>query len=132
MAANISDDHRLERSLAAAVTDTVNEGREWLAAEIAFLRAQVNDGFASLQNSLVAALIATACGTAGALILAMAIVDFAAAHVGPVWAGVIVGGVLLAIAAILLLRARALARRISFIPDRIEKHILPKTRPSDD
>jgi hypothetical protein len=132
MAANISDDRRLERSLAAAITETVDEGREWLAAEIAFLRAQVNDGFASLQSSLVAALIATACGTAGALVLAMAIVDFAAAHVGAVWAGVIVGCIFLAIAALLLLHARNLARRISFIPDRIERHVLPKTRPSDD
>ncbi len=129
---NISDDRGLERSLSGAFAETVNDGREWLAAEITFLRAQINDGFASLQSSVIAALIATACGTAGALVLAMAIVDFAAAHVGPVWAGLIVGAALIVIAVLLLLHARSLVRRISFLPDRIEKHILPKTRPADD
>jgi hypothetical protein len=130
--ANISDDRGVEQRLAAAFADTVNDGREWLAAEIAFLRAQVNDGFASMQSSLVSALIATACGTAGALVLALAVVDFAAIHMNRVWAGAIVGALFVAIALVLLLRARTLARRVSLIPDRIEKHILPKTRPADD
>lgn len=129
--ANISDDRGLERSLAGVVTDTIHDGREWLAAEIAYLRAQVNDGFATLQSSLISALIATACGTAGALVLALAIVDFTAIYVGPAWAGVIVGAALLIIALALLLRARALVRRASLVPGRIEKHIMPKTRLSD-
>ena len=132
MMANISDDRGLERGLAGIVADTVNDGREWLAAEFAVIRTQVSDGFASLQGALISALVATACGTAGALVLALAAVDFAAEHVGQVWAGVIVGAILVAVALILLLRARSLASRVSLVPDRIEKHILPKTRLSDD
>jgi len=65
-------------------------------------------------------------------VLALAIVDFAATHMNRVWAGVIVGALFVAVAFILLLRARSLARRITLVPDRIEKHILPKTRLSDD
>lgn len=128
----ISDDRGLDKSLADAFADTVNNGREWLAAELVLIRAQVNEGFGALQSSLVSALIATACATAGALVLALAIVDFAAPYVGQGWAGVIVGGVLLLVTVILFIRARNLVRKASLIPDRIEKHLLPKTRPADD
>lgn len=128
----ISDDRGLDKSLADAFADTVNNGREWLAAEFTLIRAQVNEGFGALQSSLVSALIATACATAGALVLALAVVDFVAPYVGQGWAGVIVGGLLLLVTVILFVRARNLVRKASLIPDRIEKHLLPKTRPADD
>lgn len=129
---NISEDRGLDKSLADAFADTVNNGREWLAAELKLIRAQVNEGFGALQRSLLSALFATACATAGALILAMAIVDFAAPYVGAGWAGVIVGSALLVVTVILLIQARNLVRRASLVPDRIEKHLLPKTKPADD
>jgi hypothetical protein len=128
----LSDDRGLERSLAGAFADTVNDGREWLAAEIRLIRAQINEGFGDLQSSLISALVATACATAGALVLALALVDFAAPYVGEGWAGVIVGGALLIVTLVLFMRARSLVKRASLIPDRLEKHLLPKTRPADD
>jgi hypothetical protein len=97
----------------------VHDSKAWLAAEVAVVRAQIEENTRKIIAAMILLLIATVIAVAGIVVLAHTLVLVLASAMGVGPAGLLVGGVLIALAAVFVLYAGYTINFSQLIPERL-------------
>ena len=106
-----------DQSLADLLVALVYDGKSWLAAEIAVIRAQIEENTRKLLAAIMSLIIAAVIGLAGIIVLAHTLVLVLAPTMGVGLAGLLVGGFLVALAVVLVLYARSMMDLSQLVPE---------------
>lgn len=106
-----------DQSLADLLVELVYDGKSWLAAEIAVIRAQIEENTRKLLAAIMSLIIAAVIGLAGIIVLAHTLVLVLAPTMGVGLAGLLVGGFLVALAVVLVLYARSMMDLSQLVPE---------------
>ena len=111
---------RSDKSLGALVGNLVSDGKAWLMAEFAVIRAQAKESASKVQTALVLFVVGALLALAGIIVFAHTLVLALAPFLGPAWAGLAISVSLLVIAAGLFLYGRSLLGQTTLIPERLD------------
>jgi hypothetical protein len=95
------------------------DGKAWLAAEVAVIRAQIEENTRKLLSVMILLVIAAVIALAGIVVLAHTLVLVLASAMGVGLAGLLVGGLLVALAVMFVLYAGSTMNFLQFVPERL-------------
>ena len=96
-----------------------HDGKAWLAAEVAVVRAQIEENTRKLVAAMILLVIAAAISVAGIVVLAHTLVLVLASAMGVGPAGLLVGGLLVALAVVFVLYAGSTMYFSQLVPERL-------------
>jgi hypothetical protein len=96
-----------------------HDGKAWLAAEVAVVRAQIEENTRKLIAAMILLLIAAVIAVAGTVVLAHTLVLVLASEMGVGPAGLLVGGLLVALAVVFVLYAGSTMNFSQLVPERL-------------
>jgi hypothetical protein len=96
-----------------------HDGKAWAAAEVAVVRAQIEENSRKLIAAMILLVIAAVIAVAGTVVLAHTLVLVLAAAMGVGPAGLLVGGLLVALAVVFVLYAGSAMKFSRFFPERL-------------
>jgi hypothetical protein len=96
-----------------------HDGKAWVAAEVAVVRAQIEENSRKLIAAMILLVIAAVIAVAGTVVLAHTLVLVLAAAMGVGPAGLLVGGVLVALAVVFVLYAGSTMDFSRLFPERL-------------
>ncbi|MGH6875494.1 MAG: phage holin family protein [Aestuariivirgaceae bacterium] len=95
------------------------DGKSWLAAEVAVIRAQMEESTRKLLSAMMLLITAAVIALAGIMVLAHALVLVLAPSMGVGLAGLLVGGLLVALAMAFVVYARPMMDLSQLVPERL-------------
>jgi hypothetical protein len=107
-------------TLAQVLLELVTDAKAWVAAEVALVKAQLQESAGKVQSAAIAVVLAAIIALAGIIVLGHTIVFVLAPYFGPALAGFTVAGVLLLLAAALFMYVRSQLDISKLIPDRLD------------
>jgi hypothetical protein len=96
-----------------------HDGNAWLAAEVTVVRAQIEENITKLIAAMILLIIAAAIAVAGIVVLAHTLVLVLASAMGVGPAGLLVGGLLVALAVVFVFYASLIMNFSKLVPERI-------------
>jgi hypothetical protein len=96
-----------------------HDGKAWLAAEVAVIRAQIEENTRKLLAAMILLVVAAVIALAGMVVLAHTLVLLLATAMGVGAAGLLVGGILLALAVVFVLCAGSNTDFSQLVPERL-------------
>jgi len=96
-----------------------HDGKAWLAAEVAVIRAQIEENTRKLLSVMILLVIAAVIALAGIVVLAHTLVLVLASAMGVGLAGLLVGGLLVALAVTFVLYAGSTMDFSRLVPERL-------------
>jgi hypothetical protein len=97
----------------------VYDGKAWLAAEVAVVRAQIEENTRKLIAAMILLVIAAVIAVAGVVVLAHTLVLVLASAMGLGPAGLLVGSLLVALAVVVVLYAGSTMNFSQLVPERL-------------
>jgi hypothetical protein len=108
-----------EQPLGDLLVELAHDGKSWVTAEIAVIKAQIENNTRKLLTAIILLLVAAVVALAGIIVLAHTLVLVLAPAMGAGLAGLLVGGVLLVLALGVILYARSNMDISQLMPDRL-------------
>jgi len=96
-----------EQPLGDLLVELAHDGKSWITAEIAVIKAQIENNTRKLLTAIILLLVAAVIALAGIVVLAHTLVFVLAPATGPALAGLLVGGFLIILAVGFILYARS-------------------------
>jgi hypothetical protein len=109
--------------------DLADHFKAWVAAELAVIKAQVENNTRKLVTAVVLLVLAAVIALAGIVVLAHTLVFVLAPYFGAPLAGLVIGIALIALAVGLLLYARSLTDLSNLVPGRLRQTFSSKKAP---
>jgi uncharacterized membrane protein YqjE len=101
--------------------ELADDFRSWVAAELALIKAQVENNTRKLVTALVLLVLAAVIALAGIVVLAHTLVFLLAPYFGAPLAGLGIGVALIALAAVFIFYARSLTDLSNLVPGRLRQ-----------
>jgi len=108
-----------EQSLGDLLVELAHDGKSWVTAEIAVVKAQIENNTRKLLTAIILLLVAAVIALAGIVVLAHTLVFVLAPATGPALAGLLVGGFLIILAIGFILYARSTMDISQLMPQRL-------------
>jgi hypothetical protein len=108
-----------DQPLGDLIVALAHDGKAWLAAEVAVMRAQIEENTRKLLSVMILLVIAAVIALAGIVVLAHTLVLVLASAMGVGLAGLLVGGLLVALAVMFVLYAGSTMNFLQFVPERL-------------
>jgi putative superfamily III holin-X len=108
-----------DQPLGDLIVALAHDGKAWLAAEVAVMRAQIEENTRKLLSVMILLVIAAVIALAGIVVLAHTLVLVLASAMGVGLAGLLVGGLLVALAVMFVLYAGSMMNFSQFVPERL-------------
>ena len=107
-------------TLAEVLLELVTDAKAWVAAEVALVKAQLQQSAGKVQSAAIAVVLAAIIALAGIIVLGHTVVFVLAPYFGPALAGFTVAGVLLLLAVALFMYVRSQLDISKLLPDRLD------------
>src|SRR5688572_3857732 len=107
-----------EQPLGDLLVELAHDGKSWVTAEIAVVKAQIENNTRKLLTALILLLVAAVIALAGIVVLAHTLVFVLAPAMGAGLAGLLVGGVLVLVAIGFIFYARSTMDISQLMPER--------------
>lgn len=108
-----------EQPLGDLLVDLAHDGKSWITAEIAVIKAQIENNTRKLLTAIILLLVAAVIALAGIVVLAHTLVFVLAPVMGAALAGLLVGGFLIILAVGFILYARSTMDISQLMPQRL-------------
>ena len=108
-----------EQPLGDLLVELAHDGKSWITAEIAVIKAQIENNTRKLLTAIILLLVAAVIALAGIVVLAHTLVFVLAPVMGAALAGLLVGGLLIILAAGFILYARSTMDISQLMPQRL-------------
>jgi Putative Actinobacterial Holin-X, holin superfamily III len=108
-----------DQPLGDLIVALAHDGKAWLAAEVAVMRAQIEENTRKLLSVMILLVIAAVIALAGIVVLAHTLVLVLASAIGVGLAGLLVGGILVALAVVFVLYAGSTMDFSQLVPERL-------------
>jgi hypothetical protein len=108
-----------DQPLGDLIVALAHDGKAWLAAEVAVIRAQIEENTRKLLSVMILLVIAAVIALAGIVVLAHTLVLVLASAMGVGLAGLMVGGLLVALAVMFVLYAGSTMDFSQLVPERL-------------
>ena len=108
-----------DRPLGDLLVALAHDGKAWLAAEVAVIRAQIEENTRKLLAAMILLVIAAVIALAGIVVLAHTLVLILASARGAGVAGLLVGGLLIALAVVFVLYTGSNMDFSQLVPERL-------------
>jgi hypothetical protein len=108
-----------DQSLGDLLVALAHDGKTWLAAEVAVIRAQIEENTRKLLSAMILLVIAAVIALAGIVVLAHTLVLVLASAMGVGPAGLLVGVLLVAPAVVVVLYAGSTMDVSQLVPERL-------------
>jgi hypothetical protein len=108
-----------EQPLGDLLVELAHDGKSWITAEIAVIKAQIENNTRRLLTAIILLLVAAVIALAGIVVLAHTLVFVLAPVMGAALAGLLVGGLLLILAVGFILYARSTMDISQLMPQRL-------------
>lgn len=108
-----------EQPLGDLLVELAHDGKSWVTAEIAVIKAQIENNTRKLLTAIILLLVAAVIALAGIVVLAHTLVFVLAPAMGAGLAGLLVGGVLVVLAIGFILYARSTMDISQLMPERL-------------
>ena len=107
-------------TLAEVLLELVTDAKAWVAAEVALVKAQLQQSAGKVQSAAIAVVLAAIIALAGIIVLGHTVVFVLAPYFGPALAGFTVAGVMLLLAVALFMYVRSQLDISKLLPDRLD------------
>lgn len=108
-----------EQPLGDLLVELAHDGKSWITAEIAVIKAQIENNTRKLLTAIILLLVAAVIALAGIVVLAHTLVFVLAPVMGAALAGLLVGGFLIILAVGFILYARSTMDISQLMPQRL-------------
>jgi uncharacterized membrane protein len=108
-----------EQPLGDLLVELAHDGKSWVTAEIAVVKAQIENSTRKLLTAIILLLVAAVIALAGIVVLAHTLVFVLAPVMGAALAGLLVGGLLVILAVGFILYARSTMDISQLMPQRL-------------
>ena len=108
-----------QQPLGDLLVELAHDGKSWITAEIAVIKAQIENNTRKLLTAIILLLVAAVIALAGIVVLAHTLVFVLAPVMGAALAGLLVGGLLIILAAGFILYARSTMDISQLMPQRL-------------
>jgi hypothetical protein len=108
-----------DQPLGDLLVELAHDGKSWVAAEIAVIKAQIENNTRKLLTAIILLIVAAVIALAGIVVLAHTLVLVLAPAMGAGLAGLLVGGVLVVLAVGFILYARSTMDISQLLPQRL-------------
>jgi uncharacterized membrane protein len=108
-----------EQPLGDLLVELAHDGKSWITAEIAVVKAQIENNTRKLLTAIILLLVAAVIALAGIVVLAHTLVFVLAPAMGVALAGLLVGGCLIILAVGFILYARSTLDISQLMPQRL-------------
>lgn len=114
-----------DQPLGEMFAELADDFKAWVAAELAVIKAQVENNTRKLVTAVVLVVLAAVIALAGIVVLAHTLVFVLAPYIGAPVAGFAIGLALMALAAGFIFYARSLADLSNLVPSRLRQTFSP-------
>jgi hypothetical protein len=108
-----------QQPLGDLLVELAHDGKSWITAEIAVIKAQIENNTRKLLTAIILLLVAAVIALAGIVVLAHTLVFVLAPAMGAALAGLLVGGFLIILAVGFILYARSTMDISQLMPQRL-------------
>ena len=108
-----------EQPLGDLLVELAHDGKSWITAEIAVVKAQIENNTRKLLTAIILLLVAAVIALAGIVVLAHTLVFVLSPAMGAALAGLLVGGCLIILAVGFILYARSTLDISQLMPQRL-------------